>query len=80
MFFRALEGIKDKLRLLSSRTGADEDAGKQGDMVAICDLADDVRDAVTEYQVSVSIPPHTPSGSLIEVPVFATKSNIRAKL
>ena len=68
------------MRLLSERTGADGNAEKQGDMVAICDLADDVRDAIVEYQVSVGIPTHAPSSSLIKVLVLARESNIRAKL
>ena len=52
---RALEGIKDKLQLLSERSGTAGNAEKEGDMTAACDLADDLRDAIVDYQVSISI-------------------------
>ena len=68
------------MQLLSERCGGDEDAEKQEDMVATCDLADDVRDAIVEYQVSVHIPTHAPTGSLTQAPVLATESNVRPKL
>ena len=53
---RALEGIKDRLQLLSKRSDTGEDAEKEGNMIAACDLADDLRDAIVEYQVSTDIP------------------------
>ena len=56
---RALEGIKDKLQLLSEHSGTAEDAEKEGDMNALCDLVDDLRDAIVEYQVSINIQKHT---------------------
>ncbi|KAF9646205.1 hypothetical protein BDM02DRAFT_3118957 [Thelephora ganbajun] len=43
--YEALEGIKDKLQLLSERSGG------RG-MTAVCDLADDLRDAIVEYRFS----------------------------
>ena len=46
---RALEGIKDKLQLLSEQFGTSEDAEKEGDMTATCDLADDLRDVIVRY-------------------------------
>ena len=52
---RALEGIKDKLRLLSEHSGTGEDAEKEEDMTATCDLVDDLRDAIVDYQVSTNI-------------------------
>ena len=52
---QSLEGIKDKLQLLSERPGAAEQEGKEGNMAAICDLADDLRDAIVDYQVSGDI-------------------------
>ena len=36
-----------------SDTNGDED--KEGDMIAVCDLADDLRDSIVEYQVSTCI-------------------------
>ena len=56
---RALEGIKDKLQLLSEHSGTAEDTEKEGDMSALCDLVDDLRDAIVEYQVSINIRKHT---------------------
>ena len=52
---RALEGIKDKLQLLSKQSETPEHTEKEGDMAAACDLADDLRDAIVEYLVSVDI-------------------------
>jgi len=52
---RALEGIKDKLRFLSEQSGTAEHAEKEGDRIAVCDLADDLRDVIVEYQVSTGM-------------------------
>jgi len=52
--------IKDKLQSLSERSGTAEDAERERDMIAVCDLADDLRDAVVEYQVSTSIEKRIP--------------------
>jgi len=52
---RALEGIKDKLQLLSERSGAAKYAENEEDVAVACDLADDLRDAIVEYQVSFNI-------------------------
>ena len=51
-FDRALEGIKVQLRSISERAGTTEQAEKEGDLTATCDLADDLRDIMVEYQVS----------------------------
>jgi len=40
------------LQLLPEPPGTDEDAEKEGDMTVVSDLADDLRDAIVEYQVS----------------------------
>jgi len=56
---RALEGIKDKLELLSERSGTAQHPEKEGDMIAACDLADDLRDAIVEYQVGIIIEKHS---------------------
>ena len=52
---RALEGIKVKLQSLSEHAGTTEQSEKEGDMTTVCDLADDLRDAIVEYQVSRNI-------------------------
>ena len=56
---RALEGIKDKLRVLSERSSAADYKQNEVDTSAACDLADDLRDAVVEYQVGTGIKPYT---------------------
>ncbi|KAF9645787.1 hypothetical protein BDM02DRAFT_3189409 [Thelephora ganbajun] len=49
--FETLEEIKDKLqRLLSEHSGTTEHVEKEGDVTVVCDLADDLRDAIVEYQ------------------------------
>jgi len=48
---RALEEIKSKLQLVSEGSAAAEGVEKEGSMTAVCDLADDLRDAIVEYQV-----------------------------
>jgi len=50
------------LQLLTERSEAAEDAEKEGAMIAICDLADDLRDVVVEYQVSPDIQKHALNG------------------
>ena len=56
---RALEGTKDQLQSLSEQSNAAGYRENDEDMQAVCALAEDVRDAVIEYQVSPnpSIPP-----------------------
>ena len=50
-------------------------------MTAACDLADDLRDAVVEYQVSISIEEFTQDRSLIfRLIVRAAGDNLRAEL
>jgi hypothetical protein len=45
---RAFEGIKDRLEPLSECSSAEE----EGDITTVCNLADDLRDVIAEYQVS----------------------------
>lgn len=52
---RALEEIKDKLQLLFEQSGTAEHVETESDMAAVCDVADDLRDVIVEYQVSNSI-------------------------
>lgn len=52
---RALEGIKDKLRLLSEHPGVPDHPDTEGDMIAVCDLADELRDTIFEYLVCANI-------------------------
>jgi len=60
---RALEGIKDKLELLSKRSAGHTE--KEGDTTAADDLADDLRDAIVEYQVGTNIEESVRSRSFI---------------
>jgi hypothetical protein len=52
IYFRALEEIKDKLRLISERSTAPEYREHDAEVQAVCELAERARDAVTKYQVS----------------------------
>ena len=47
--------MKLKLQALSERAGTTERAEKAGDMTAVWGLANDLRDAIVEYQVSRNI-------------------------
>ena len=56
---RALEGIKDELLLISERSSADGYEENDADIRAVCELAENLRDVIVEYQVS-HIPMVTP--------------------
>jgi len=49
-------------------------------MVAACDLADDLRDAIVEYQVSTGFERYTLDGSLTKIAVLATGGDLWAEL
>jgi hypothetical protein len=50
-------------------------------MAAVCDLADDLRDAIVEYQVRKNIGKRTQHGSLmVRSIVRAAEGNLRAEL
>ena len=49
---RALEGIKDELCHIMEQSSVAEYKENEADMRAVCELAEDVRDAVMEHQVS----------------------------
>ncbi|KAF9787378.1 hypothetical protein BJ322DRAFT_1019804 [Thelephora terrestris] len=51
ILFGALEGIKDQLQSLSWRTSAADYQENDQDIRAACGLAEDIRDAVVEYQL-----------------------------
>jgi len=81
---RSLEGIKDKAQLLlqqSGDSGTTGQAEKGGDVTAMCDLADDLRDVIVEYQVSTNAWEWMRDGSLImRFVARATGGNLRAEL
>ena len=52
----------------------------EGDMVAACDLADDLRDAIVEYQVSIGFGRHALDSSLIQIVVLAARGDLWAEL
>lgn len=52
----ALEGIRDGLQSLSERSGAADYQENDTDRRAVCELAEDLRDAVIEYQVGRDLP------------------------
>ena len=50
-------------------------------MIAACDLADDLRDAIVEYQVSADVEQRMQGGSLMtQFTVRAAGGNLRAEL
>ena len=55
---RALEGIKDELLSILERSSTDGYKENDVDAHAVCELAENVRDAIMDYQVS-RIPPVT---------------------
>jgi len=69
------------LQLLSERSGTAEHVEKEGDMIAVCDLAYDVRDVIVEYQVSTNTAKPTQGGSLtMHFIGRAAESNLQAEL
>jgi len=77
---RALEGIKDKLQPLSERSDTTEHAEREADMITVCDLADDLRDAIIEYQVSTEIEKYMRVGPLIQRIGRAAEGDLQAEL
>ena len=61
---------------LSERSDATEHAEREADMITVCDLADDLRDAIIEYQVSVYIKKHTRAGLFIQFIGRAAKGDL----
>ena len=49
-------------------------------MAAVCDLADDLRDVIVEYQVSTDIGNCMQGGSLIQFIGGAAEGNLQAEL
>jgi len=49
-------------------------------MIAVCDLADDLRDVIVEYQVSTDIEKRTLGGSLMRLIVITAEGDLRAEL
>ena len=48
-------------------------------MIAVCDLADDLRDAIVEYQVSIDIEQHTEGGLLMHFIGRSAERNLQAE-
>jgi hypothetical protein len=68
------------LERLSTRSTTAEHIENEEDMIAVCDLADDLRDTIIEYQVSAEIEKRTPDSPLMQLVVFAAGGNLRAEL
>jgi hypothetical protein len=71
----ALEGIKEKLQRMSERPTVPEE--NEGDMIAVSGLADDLRDAIVEYQVCTDTEKWMSDGSLMLFIVLAAVGNPR---
>ena len=67
------------MQILSDATA--EHTEGEGDMIAVCDLADDLRDAIIEYQVSTSVEKEAPrAGLLIRFTGRAAEIDLQAGL
>ena len=73
-------GIKDKLQLLSEPSGTAGPVETERGMIAVCGLADDLRDIIVEYQVSINIEKHTYDASLMQFIGRATEGNLQPEL
>lgn len=56
VYLRVLEGIKDELHPISERSNAAGYRENDADVQAMSELAENVRDAIIEYQVSSDLP------------------------
>ena len=56
LYLRALERTENELRPISERTNAAGRRENDADIQVVCELAENVRDAITEYQVSPDLP------------------------
>jgi hypothetical protein len=74
----ALEGIKEKLQHMSERSTIPGE--NEGDMIAASGLADDLRDAIVEYQVGTGTKKRLPGSPLMPLTVLATDDNLQAQL
>ena len=49
-------------------------------MNTVCDLADDLRDAIVEYQVGIDIEQRTRDGSFMDLIGHAAEGNLQVEL
>jgi len=77
---RALEGIKDKLQLISEHSGTDERSEKEPDMIAVCDLADDFRDTILDYLVSSNVGIYMLDSALMQLIALTAEGNLQSNL
>ena len=68
------------MQCISEHSATAEPKENEGDMVAVSDLADDLRDAVIEYQVRTDAEKPAPDNSLMPLIVLGAEGNLRAKL
>ena len=65
------------MQVLSERTGTAAHVKNEEDVTIACDLADDLRDAIVEYQVSAGVPKCTFDSSLtVQFIVRAAEGNL----
>ena len=65
---------------LSERSDTTENAEREADMILVCDLADDLRDAIIEYQVSTDVEKHMRVGILIQYIGRTAEGDLQAEL
>ena len=66
------------MHYISERPTTSEE--NEGDMIAASDLADNLRDAIVEYQVCTDIEKRTSDSSLMLLTVLAADGNLQANL
>ena len=65
---------------LAERSTACEQGETEGDMIDVYDVADDLGDAIVEYQVSTGVKKYTLDSPLMQSVVLSAEGDLRSKL
>ena len=68
------------MRHLSEPSDTNDHAERERNIIAVCDLADDLRDVVVDYQVSTGIKKRTQDSSLTRPIALAAEGNLQPEL
>ena len=68
------------MQLLSEPSDTAENVERERGMIAVCDLADDLRDTIVEYQVSTNPEKHMQGDLLMQFIGCTAKGNLQAEL
>ena len=78
--FRSLEGIKDEFHPISERSNAAGYRENDTDVQAVCELAENIRDVILEYQVRFEPSSCPKDAPLNHCPARSPESGVRAEL